>query len=45
MMIGEKLTVIVHSCVLGLAHLDTGKDFSADGLGFNKKKKKKRRHR
>jgi cobalamin synthase len=44
MMIAE-LTVIVHSCVPGLAHLDTGKDFSADGLGFNKKKKKKRRHR
>lgn len=44
-MIADKLTVLLHSCVPGLAHLDAGKDFSADGLGFNKKKKKKRRHR
>ncbi|KAK6621338.1 Visual system homeobox 2 [Polyplax serrata] len=28
-----------------LGHLDSGKDFSTDGLSFNKKKKKKRRHR
>ncbi|KAK6642242.1 Visual system homeobox 2 [Polyplax serrata] len=28
----------------GLGHLDSGKDFSTDGLSFNKKKKKKRRH-
>ena len=41
----QTLTMILNSYAAGLAHLDTGKDFSADGLGFNKKKKKKRRHR
>jgi cobalamin synthase len=41
----DRLTLVLHSLFPGLAHLDTGKDFSSDGLGFNKKKKKKRRHR
>jgi hypothetical protein len=40
----------VHACfpvVAGVGHnIESGKDFTVDGLsGFNKKKKKKRRHR
>ncbi|CAB3363032.1 Hypothetical predicted protein [Cloeon dipterum] len=33
------------SCMPGLGHLDAAKDYSPEGLSFNKKKKKKRRHR
>lgn len=41
------LTFIYLSCVSGVGHgIESGKDFTVDGLsGFSKKKKKKRRHR
>lgn len=44
------LQIFIHICssvITGVGHnIESGKDFTVDGLsGFNKKKKKKRRHR
>lgn len=35
----------IYLFISGVNQLDSSKDFTVDGLGFNKKKKKKRRHR